>query len=204
MNARLCTLGALVALSTLAACAQPGPGTGPGADDGRYGPGWQGGMGPGMMGSSGGPGMMGSGGGPGMGGGRGMMGSEGMGPGMMSGEGMGPGMMGGGMGGMMAYGDRSLWALDLDQAQREKILAIQRELSRKRWDLMGRMHDQRYQLGQAYAAGKDDEAAERRAYQAMADAHKEMFEAALKARKDIDAVLTPAQREQLRRQAPGR
>lgn len=188
MKTRFRALGALVALSALTACAQPGAGPAP---EERYGPGW--GMGPGMMGGYGGPGMMGGyGGGPGMMGGYGMMG----GPGMMGGYGGGRGMMG--------YGAGNVWALDLNQTQREKILAIQRELSRKHWELMGKMQDQRYQLDQAYAAGKDDDAAERRAYQAMTEVHKEMFEASLKARKDIEAVLTPAQRDQLRRQYQGR
>jgi len=171
----------------------PGYGAGRGPNEG-YGPGY--GMGPGMMGGWGGYGM-----GPGMMGG---WGGYGMGPGMMGGwgpgYGMGPGMMGGyGMGyGMMGGYRWGLGALNLTDAQRARIADIQREASRKQWDVMGKVHEQQYQLQEQYASGRLDDDAARKAYAAMADAHKQMFDIQLDARKKIDAVLTKEQREQLR------
>ena len=170
MKRKLITAAALAALFSSGAWAQMGP-----AMMGGFGAGGQG-MGPGMMG----PGMM----GPGM-----------MGPGMIGGYGMGPEMMGPGM--MGGYGLSS--ELNLSDAQRAKIAEIERDAWRKRWDLMGKMHEQRYQMHPFDASGKTDDAAARKAYQTMADAHKAMFESSLDARKRIDSVLTGEQREQLRR-----
>jgi Spy/CpxP family protein refolding chaperone len=150
------------------------------AQPGGYGPGQ--GMGPGMMspGQGMGPGMMGP----------GMMGPGMMGPGMMGpGYGMGPGMMGG-------YG--SYYGLDLSSEQREKIAAVQEQFARKRWDLMYRMHEADWRMHDVYRDGKLDEQAARKAYDAMAGARKQMFDAWLEAQKRTDAVLTAEQREKLR------
>ena len=171
------------------------------------GPGMMGqGMGPGMMGQGGygmGPGMMGQGGygmGPGMMGG-GMMGpgmmGQGMGPGMMGpgmmGQGMGPGMMGPGMMGAQPFAN-----LNLSAEQRGKIAQIQQDVWRKNWDLMGKMHEERFHMHQLFSGAEADDSAARKAFQAMADAHKQMFEAMLDARKRINAVLTDEQRKQLK------
>jgi protein CpxP len=177
----------------------PGQGMGPGMMGQGYGPGY-GPMGPGMMGQGYGPGMMGQGYGPGMMGqgyGPGMMG-QGYGPGMM-GQGMGPGMMGGMMGSGMMYGANPYAALDLSAEQRAKIGDIQEGLWRKQWDLMGKMHEERYHMHQLMSGVAPDDASARKAYQAMADAHKKMFDAMLDARKQIDAVLTKEQRDRLKR-----
>jgi len=187
------TLIAMIASIGLAAAATPSfadsatdnpsmmGGYGPG-----YGPGY--GMGPGMMGGYGpgyargygpaygmGPGMMG-GYGPGNGMGPGMMGGYGMGPGMMGGYGMGPGMMGGygqgyGMGpGMMGGcgGGYGYNALNLSDAQRDKIAKIEQETARSQWEIMSKMREAAIQ-------------------------------GAVEAQKQIDAVLTKEQREQLKR-----
>jgi len=186
-----------------------GQGMGPGmTGQGQgMGPGMMGqgqGMGPGMMGQGYGPGMMGQGMGPGtmgQGYGPGMMG-QGMGPGMMGygmmGQGMGPGMMGGMMGPGMMAGANPYVALDLSAEQRAKISAIQEGLWRKQWDLMGKMHEERYHMHQLMSGMVTDDAAARKAYQAMADAHKQMFDAMLSAHKQIDAVLTKEQRDKLK------
>jgi len=191
-----------------------GQGMGPGMMGQGYGPGMMGqGMGPGMMGQGYGPGMMGQGYGPGMMGqgmGPGMMGQgygpgmmgQGMGPGMMGygmmGQGMGPGMMGGMMGPGMMVGANPYAALDLSTEQRAKISAIQEGLWRKQWDLMGKMHEERYHMHQLMSGAVTDDAGARKAYQTMADAHKQMFDAMLAARKQIDAVLTKEQRDKLK------
>ena len=57
-----------------------------------------------------------------------------MGPGMK-----GPGMMGSGM--MAGFG--SYRGIDLSDEQRTKIAEIQKEVSRKQSDLIGKMHEQR-------------------------------------------------------------
>jgi len=216
MKRKLLAASAAVLLGTAtAACSQPyggmgpgmmggyGPGGGPGYGQGQgygpgYGPGY--GMGPGMMGGFGGYG-------PGYGMGPGMMGGYGgygMGPGMMGGYGgfgMGPGMMGGyGPGGNGGYG----YGVDLNPEQRAKIVEIQQEFGRKQSGLVEKMHEEGGPMYQAFGSGAFDEKAARNAYQAMADAQKQMFEAQLQARKKIDAVLTPEQREQMARGWRGR
>jgi Spy/CpxP family protein refolding chaperone len=149
------------------------------------------GMGPGMMGGYGmGPGMMG-GYGPGAGMGPGMMG------GYAPGYGMGPGMMGG-------FGPGFGYGMDLSDEQRAKMSEIQQELAQKHWELMGRMHQQGGPMSQAFGPGPIDEKAARKAYEAMAEAQKQMFDLSLQARKRIDAVLTPEQREQMGRGWRGR
>jgi len=120
----------------------------------------------------------------------------GMGPGFMAGPGgygMGPGMMGGNARGGAYAG------LDLTADQRQKIADIQRATDKAQWQLMGTMHEQGYAVHGSGAAGALDEAAARKAFDAMTETRKAMFESQLDARKKIDAVLTPQQREQLRR-----
>lgn len=162
----------------------------------QMGPGMMGGYGPGGYGPGGyrmGPGMMWGYGaaedyGPGYGMGPGMMWRYGRGPAMMGTY--GPGMMG-------AFGWGSERALGLSDEQRKQIAAIQEEFSRKQWDLMGRMHEQRDRLFRSQSSGEADDAAARKAYQVMADARKALFDSSVEARKRIDAVLTKEQREQL-------
>jgi Spy/CpxP family protein refolding chaperone len=48
-------------------------------------------------------------------------------------------------------------------------------------------------------AGTLDEAAARKSFDVMTEARKAMFELQIDSRKKMDAVLTPQQREQLRR-----
>jgi Spy/CpxP family protein refolding chaperone len=170
-----------------------GYGMGPGmmGGYGGYGPGY--GMGPGMMGGYGGYGM-----GPGMMGG---YGGYGMGPGMMGGYGgygMGPGMMGGYGGYGYGYGP------ELSADQRAKMADIQQTLARKQWELMDKMHEEGGPMYQAFGLGAIDEKAARKAFQVMADAQKQMFEAQLEAHKKMNAILTPEQREQMSRGWRGR
>lgn len=127
---------------------------------------------------------------------------QGMTPGMMGGQNMGgmmgPGMMGGqGMSGMMGPGMMgAVGALDLADDQRRKVGEIQQQVSRKHWDLMAKMHEQQYRMHEL-RSGKADDAEARKAYAAMSDSHKQMFETMLDARKRVDAVLTKEQREKL-------
>jgi Spy/CpxP family protein refolding chaperone len=109
----------------------------------------------------------------------------GWGPGMMNGYGPGPGW-----GGIMDGSGREsawhglmgspmgsdYWSLNLSDEQRAKILAIERAASGKRWELMGRMHEQGLRARENYATGKLDDETLRKNYQAMSDAHGAMFE----------------------------
>lgn len=137
-----------------------------------------------------GPGMMGGGGPGGWGGG---------GPGMTGGGGgMGPGMMGGLGGGVLAD-------LDLSKEQREKIAEIQAEVRRQQSALMRGMQQQEWHMADAWRDdGSFDEQAARKAFDAMTAQRKAMFDLMIDAHKRIDALLTPAQREQLRRRWGGR
>lgn len=153
------------------------------------------GMGPGMMGSGAGygPGGWGPGGctmGPGWGGGGGPgWGGYAMGPGF----GMGPGMMGG-------FGRLDLHGLDLNDDQRAKLAEIHADVERKQWDLMRSMHELGWQSGAGNrGGGAFDPAQARKTFDAMTALRKQMFDNALDARQRIDAVLTPQQREQVRR-----
>ena len=124
----------------------------------------------------------------------------GMGPGMMGGYGygpsadygMGPGMMGGARGAAYA-------GLDLTAEQRQKIAEIEQATAKTQWQLMGTMHELGYSMHENSGATAFDEAAARKSFDAMTAARKAMFEMQIDARKKIDALLTPRQREQLRR-----
>ena len=125
-------------------------------------------------------------------------------PGMM-GYGMGPGMMGGygpgyGMGsGMMygyGYGPRYGEApLDLTDEQRDKIDKIRQDLRSKQWDLMGKIREE---YGRRAAA--PDDAGASKADDQIAALQQQMLTDATAARKQMDAVLTKEQRQQLRRE----
>lgn len=117
-----------------------------------------------------------------MGPGYGMMGPGAYGPGM----GMGPGTMGG-------PGLPS----NLGAEQRAKISEIQRELRKRQWPLMQEMHELMW--NEAEQGGALDEQAQRRDFERHAALQKQMFESMLDARKRMEAVLTPQQREELRR-----
>ena len=153
----------------------PGPGMGPGMMGG-YGPG--GGMGSGMMGGPGG----------------------GYGPGGGMGYGQG-GMMGGGMMGGAMPGP--LWSLDLSDTQRTQVLKVQDELRRKNWELAGKIQDETAKLRDAYwASGKRDRAAIASAYKRIGELRQSRIESALDAADKIENILTPQQREQLKRWGP--
>jgi Spy/CpxP family protein refolding chaperone len=140
------------------------------------------GMGPGMMGGGGygvGPGMMG-----GYGGGHG--------GGWGGGWGMGPGGMGG-------WGAEAYSALNLSAEQRKQIADIQEATRKAMWQMMGTMHEQGYHMYGMFGPGPLDDQAAQKAYEQMAATQKAMFALQLDARRKIDAVLTPEQREELRK-----
>lgn len=103
------------------------------------------------------------------------------------------GAMGGWGQGMMGphYG-----ALNLTKDQQNKIYTIHRSLRDKQFALMDRMHDS-MQSVTFYRGGIVDEQAARNAYAEAEKVHRQMFENMLDAQKQVDALLTPQQREQL-------
>lgn len=150
-----------------------GPGHGPG-----YGPHWHGDRdddwGWGMMGG---------------------LGGWGMGPGTMGGMGMMGGME------MMGLGLGPISRLDLSDSQRQQVLKIEDDLRRKNWDLMGRMQDEMGKLRESLWDGKRDRAAILAGNKRMSDLHQQRLENSLDAREKAEALLTPQQREELRRYA---
>jgi Spy/CpxP family protein refolding chaperone len=165
-----------------------------------YGPGMMhgGGYGPGMMGGYGGMGMMGGYGGFGMMGGYGgsgmMMGGFG-GPGMMGGFG-GMGMMGGY--GMDMMGVGPLGMLDLNDKQRDQIYDIQRDMRKQQWGMMESMFKDMNKVNELMSADKRDTQAILAAYDPITKLQRKMLENHIEAANRVDAVLTSAQRKQLR------
>jgi Spy/CpxP family protein refolding chaperone len=130
-----------------------------------------------------------------------------MGPGMMGGgHPMGPGMMGGyrdhgmGPGAMMGgYGLGAINRLDLGDDQRRKLAAIEDDLRRKNWDLMGKMQDEMSKLRDAaWSADGRDRNAILAANKRMSDLRQQMLENRLDAQDKAEALLTAPQKEQLR------
>lgn len=182
MKANLLRASVLAAAMTAAlatsALAQQGPGYGPGP-----------GSGPGMMGG----GMMGGGM---MGGGRGPMMGGGNGPGGGYGPGGGP-MMGGGYGTGPGGG---LAALNLSDEQRDKISSLQEENRRKNWDTMGQMRTEMFKLRGLY--NSDDSKAIVDQQRKVDDLRRQMLVSRLEMRKQVEQVLNPEQRKQLRSFGP--
>jgi Spy/CpxP family protein refolding chaperone len=126
-------------------------------------------------------------------------GPQGFGPGYGPpgfGAGFGPhgGMMGAfpGAGAGYCMGADAMAALNLSAEQRDKVAAIEKELSAKRLALAEKMRDLR---SQSFQAGRPMDSA---TYEAMAAVRKEMFELSRQGREQVGAVLTPEQRAQWR------
>ncbi len=193
MKARFALAALAAATISTMTFAQMGPGPGMGQGRGA-------GPGPGMGPPADCPMVQQGGGGP-YGPGGGMMGRHG---------GMGGGMMCGGRGGGIRCGDMMghhfppglLASLNLTPEQQSRITEIQREAQRKRHAFMGTMRELRWKGQDAQKDGFNEDAA-RKQFDAMAALRKEMFEAGLAARKQFDAVLTPEQREKLKKARPG-
>lgn len=115
------------------------------------------------------------------------------------GWGMGPGMMGGM--GMMGLGLGPIARLDLSDAQRQQVRKIDDGLRHKNWEVMGKMEDEMIKLRDAWWASKGDRAGIIAAYKRVSDLRLSMVENALDARDQAEALLTPQQREQLKRYA---
>ena len=127
--------------------------------------------------------------------------------GMGYGMGMGPGMMGGGMGagmGMMGGGMGPYGMLDLSADQQGKINKIHDEARRKNWTTLGKIQDEQARLRDLYAADKRDVKAITNTVAGIQALERQMLETRLDAHNRMDALLTDAQREQLRQMSSGR
>jgi Spy/CpxP family protein refolding chaperone len=130
--------------------------------------------------------------GPGYGYGPGMMG--GYGEGMMGGSTMGGGMMGG-YGGPMA-------ALKLTDEQQDKLFAIQESNRKKNWDTMSSVRSEMFKLRRMYNAESVDSKALLEQQKKVDDLRRQVLASRLDMRKQMESVLTPEQRKQMRQFGP--
>jgi Spy/CpxP family protein refolding chaperone len=127
----------------------------------------------------------------------------------MMGGGVGRGMMGdGGMGGMGMGMMGSMHGtpyhmLDLTPEQRTKINKINDDLRRKNWEALGKVQDEEAKLRDLYAADKRDPKAIGAVYGNIYAFKRQMIEASIDAHNRMEALLTDAQRAQLKQQCSG-
>jgi len=128
----------------------------------------------------------------------------GYGPGMMGGYGYGAGMMGGyGPGMMRGFGPGyGLPGVNLTSEQADKIAGIQEEARRKNWDTIGQLRAETFKLRRMAFAEKIDSAAYLEQQKKVDELRRQMLQSRLETRKQIEAVLTPEQRRQLRQFGP--
>jgi Spy/CpxP family protein refolding chaperone len=111
------------------------------------------------------------------------------------GPGFGPGYGHGG------YGPGPL-ALDLSDEQRGKILALQEENRRKNWDTMGTMRSEMFKLRTLAWSDKVDANAYAEQQKKVDELRREIVKSRLENRKQMEALLTPEQKKQLRTHGP--
>ena len=132
--------------------------------------------------------------------------AQGYGPGMMGGGyGGGPGMMGGY--GMMGYGPGmmggyGLASLNLSDEQQGKVFAIQEDHRKKNFDTMSKMRSESFQLRRMYGAENVDSKAVLEQQKKVDELRRQMLASRLEMRKQVEGVLTPDQRKQLRQAGP--
>jgi len=121
----------------------------------------------------------------------------GYGPGMMGGY--GEGMMGGstmgGYGGPMA-------ALKLTDEQQDKLFAIQEANRKKNWDTMSSVRSEMFKLRRMYNAESVDSKALLEQQKKVDDLRRQVLASRLDMRKQMESVLTPEQRKQMRQFGP--
>lgn len=117
-------------------------------------------------------------------------GMMGYGPGMMNGEGMmmSPGMMGGPM----------LASLHLTDAQEDKLFALHEQMRTKNFGTMGKLHTEQFKLQRLLKADSVDSKAVLEQQKKVDEVRREMFASHLEMRKQVEAILTPEQRKQLK------
>ena len=111
--------------------------------------------------------------------------------GMMRGYGMGPGMMGG-YGGLGPLG-----ALNLSDAQRDRITKILEADRQQHWAVMGKMMDDADKLRELLAEERPDPKKVGALYGQISVLRQQIIVAHVQARNEVQNVLTAKQREQL-------
>jgi len=131
--------------------------------------------------------------------------AQGYGPGMMGEPGMmggyGPGMMGGGAGMMMGpgmMGGPMLASLKLTDQQEDKLFALHEQMRAKNFATMGKVHSEQFKLYRLMKGETPDSKAVLEQQKKVDDVRREMFATHLEMRKQVEAILTPEQRKQLR------
>jgi Spy/CpxP family protein refolding chaperone len=129
---------------------------------------------------------------------------SGYGPGMMGG-GYGPGMMGGsgGRGMMGGYGrGGALATLNLTDEQQDKVFALQEEHRRKNADAMSKVRTETFKLRRMYNAESVDSKALLEQQRKVDELRRQLLASRLEMRKQMEGVLTPEQKKQLRQFGP--
>jgi Spy/CpxP family protein refolding chaperone len=103
---------------------------------------------------------------------------------------------------MGGYGGGPITALDLKDEQRDKIFAIQEENRSKNWGVMGQLRSEQFKLRRMYYADKVDAKALGEQQKKVDDLRRQMLQSRVEARNQIEAVLTPEQRKQMRQLGP--
>jgi len=124
--------------------------------------------------------------------------AQGYGPGMM---GAGPGMMMNSdmmMGPGMTMGGPMMASLNLTDQQEDKLFALHEEMRTKNFATMGKMRAEAFKLNRLMKAENVDTKAVLEQQKKVDEVRREMFASHLEMRKQVEAVLTPEQRKQLR------
>jgi len=127
----------------------------------------------------------------------------------MMGGGMGRGMMGDGMMGGMGTSmmgemhGAPFRMLDLAPEQQTKINKINDELRRKNWEALGKVQDEKAKLRDLYAADKRDPKAIGAVYGSIYALKRQMIEVDIDAHNRMEALLSDAQRAQLKQMGSG-
>jgi len=125
--------------------------------------------------------------------------AQGQGYGMMGGY--GPGMMGGGAGMMMGQGMMGgpmMASLKLTDQQEDKLFALHEQMRAKNFATMGKVHSEQFKLYRLMKGETPDSKAVLEQQKKVDDVRREMFATHLEMRKQVEAILTPEQRKQLR------
>jgi Spy/CpxP family protein refolding chaperone len=132
----------------------------------------------------------------------------GYGPGMMGGYrdgmmgGYGAGMMGGYGAGMMMGGYGPMAALKLTDEQQDKLFAIQEANHKTNWDTMSKMRSETFKLRRMYNAESVDSKGVLEQQKKVDELRRQMLASRLDMRKQMESVLTPEQKKQLRQFGP--
>ncbi len=113
------------------------------------------------------------------------------------GSGYGPGMMGG-----YGRGGGPMAALNLTDEQQDKVFAIQEANRKKSWDTMSTTRSETFKLQRMYNADSVDSKALLEQQKKVDDLRRQVLASRLDMRKQMESVLTPEQKKQLRQFGP--